>query len=443
MHRAVPQDFVLRKRIVHWDEVEVAIQIQIPGRQECLPAGLLPFACEEGGSKLRQMGAEPADADARRWADTWLHHPTSSLLMSFSSISRQTLIKDTCYLNLRTSVPKAGNLHLAWEYAKNPAHHDMFIQMLCVSPVVFMVILKLIKDHPIFMNNSNVPQTPVNYQLAVTLYCMGRFGNTACLADIAREAGISEGSVEIFTNCCFTAIESLHDMFIQPLTPEEKEKEKRWMDEHVGFKGLWREGCIMYNGTIIGNVPSNLQILDYSHGLTGSAHDATAFEHTAAGKHPEWLFQGREFAWVDSAYSLTSQTIPVHKRPAAFHRENAIFDCLVSHLRVCSEHCMGALKGRFQCLCGLHVSINSREEHIEAGQWITVSIILHNLIIDVEGKVSGAHFMGDHTQAEEDEDVEPHLEEENDVAPEEAGEQKQLQLTAELLAFRQAAGIPF
>ncbi|KAG5636454.1 hypothetical protein H0H81_007996 [Sphagnurus paluster] len=78
------------------------------------------------------------------------------------------LIQDTRYLNPRTSVPKAGNLHLAWEYAKNPAHHDMFIQMLRVSPVVFMVILELIKDHPIFMNNSNVPQTPVDYQLAVT-----------------------------------------------------------------------------------------------------------------------------------------------------------------------------------------------------------------------------------------------------------------------------------
>ncbi|KAG5635170.1 hypothetical protein H0H81_012170 [Sphagnurus paluster] len=174
------------------------------------------------------------------------------------------LIKDTRYLNPRTSFPKAGNLHLAWEYAKNPAHHDMFIQMLRVSPVVFMVILELIKDHPIFMNNSNVPQTPVDYQLAVTLYRMGRFGNAACLADIAREAGISEGSVELFTNRCFTAIESLHDMFVRPLTPEEKEKEKRWMDEHVGFKGLWREGWTMYDGTIV--------VLYSQPGLDGDAY---------------------------------------------------------------------------------------------------------------------------------------------------------------------------
>jgi len=63
----------------------------------------------------------------------------------------------------------------------------------------------------------------------------------------------------------------------------------------------------------VGNIPSNLRIVDYSHGFTGSAHDATAFEHTAAHKHPDWFFEGEEFAWADSAYSLNKHTIPVHR----------------------------------------------------------------------------------------------------------------------------------
>jgi hypothetical protein len=42
----------------------------------------------------------------------------------------------------------------------------------------------------------------------------------------------------------------------------------------------------------IGNTPSNLRIGDYSHGLTGSAHDATAFQHTTAAQHPDFLFDG-------------------------------------------------------------------------------------------------------------------------------------------------------
>ncbi|KAF8876430.1 hypothetical protein CPB84DRAFT_1752412 [Gymnopilus junonius] len=76
-----------------------------------------------------------------------------------------------------------------------------------------------------------------------------------------------------------------------------------------------------------------------SHGMTGSAHDAAAFEHTAASKHPEWFFEGEEFAWGDSAYS-----------------------------------------------------------------WITIAIVIHNIVIDVEGYQAGKHFMGEYTDIEEAED---------------------------------------
>ena len=75
---------------------------------------------------------------------------------------------------------------------------------------------------------------------------------------------------------------------------------------------------------------------------------------------------------------------------------NTIFDHVVAHLCVQSEHCMGALKGRFQCLCGLQVNIGSNLEHAKALCWVTVAIILHNLILDVEGNTFGAHFIADH-----------------------------------------------
>ena len=42
-------------------------------------------------------------------------------------------IQDTCYLNPQTSVPKDGSMHLAWDYAKDPAHHHLFVQMMCAS----------------------------------------------------------------------------------------------------------------------------------------------------------------------------------------------------------------------------------------------------------------------------------------------------------------------
>jgi hypothetical protein len=173
-------------------------------------------------------------------------------------------IQETRYLRDRSDVPKAGNLHLAWEFARNPADHHRFRNMLRVSPLVFEVILELIKDHPVFQNNSNQPQTPVDVQLAVTLYRMGRFGNGASLEDIARNAGCSEGAVEAFTDRCFEAIESLHDVFVRPLTKEEKEAEKQWIDDHMGFRGLWREGWLMYDGTIV--------VLYAKPGLNGEAY---------------------------------------------------------------------------------------------------------------------------------------------------------------------------
>lgn len=169
------------------------------------------------------------------------------------------------YLNPRPPVLKSGNLHLAWEYARDPAMHERFINMLRVSPHVFDTILGLIEDHSIFENESNNPQTPVRIQLAVTLYRMGRFGNGASVEDIARVAGISEGAVELFTCRVQVALMSLHDIFVRPLTEEEKEREKRWIEENLGFTGSsWREGWIMYDGTIV--------VLYARPGLDGAAY---------------------------------------------------------------------------------------------------------------------------------------------------------------------------
>lgn len=79
-------------------------------------------------------------------------------------------------------------------------------------------------------------------------------------------------------------------------------------------------------------MPSNLWIVDYAHGLTGSAYDASAFEHMAAAKYADWFFERDEFAWVDSAYPVTLRTIPVHKCPAALLAENTTFDSAIANL---------------------------------------------------------------------------------------------------------------
>ncbi|KIK94814.1 hypothetical protein PAXRUDRAFT_781364 [Paxillus rubicundulus Ve08.2h10] len=118
-------------------------------------------------------------------------------------------IHQTQYLQGWPPVLKSSSLHLAWEYAQFPSDHHCFVNMLRVSPEVFQVILSLIKDHPVFFNNSGNAQEAIEVQLGATLYRMGQYGNGASLEDIAHFADCSKGA----------------------------EQEKCWVDGHLGFKG--------------------------------------------------------------------------------------------------------------------------------------------------------------------------------------------------------------
>ncbi|QRV99253.1 DDE superfamily endonuclease [Ceratobasidium sp. AG-Ba] len=133
----------------------------------------------------------------------------------------------------------------------------------------------------------------------------------------------------------------------------------------------------------IGCTASNLRIIDYSVGHTGSAHDSLAFKSTGAYMHPELLFKDNEFAWADSAYTASSRIIPIHKAPYNRNPQVRSFDRAVSHLRVRVEHCMGSLKTRFQSLRGLQININRRRDHVRAMNWVSACLILHNICVEV------------------------------------------------------------
>jgi hypothetical protein len=83
----------------------------------------------------------------------------------------------------------------------------------------------------------------------------------------------------------------------------------------------------------------------------------------------------------------------------------------------------------------VRINIKSNEDRKKALQWITVAIILHNLIIDVEGYQSGA-FAPFHTRAQEVEDR-GDQDLPFDANMEYAGGGKRMRLVAELLAYRQ------
>ena len=91
--------------------------------------------------------------------------PTTDLEEAVQQLGADTqtlkAIKKTHYLQGQPHVPKLGNLHLAQDYAQTPEDHHHFQNMLWLSPGCFQVLLSLIQGHPVFSNNSNVPQKPV------------------------------------------------------------------------------------------------------------------------------------------------------------------------------------------------------------------------------------------------------------------------------------------
>jgi hypothetical protein len=66
--------------------------------------------------------------------------------------------------------------------------------------------LSKISDDPIFFNNSNNPQMPVEDQLAIALYRFGHEGNAASLQSVANWAGVGKGTITLCTRCVMVAV---------------------------------------------------------------------------------------------------------------------------------------------------------------------------------------------------------------------------------------------
>ena len=151
----------------------------------------------------------------------------------------------TRVLRQRHKILKSSQIHLLTTWRDENV--DQFRRKVRVDPSTFDGILEKIRDHHIFHNNSNVPQAPVETQLAIFLYRVGHYGNAASPEAIGHWAGVSPGTVVNATNRVMVALLNLHDELIHLPTPEEKESAKEW----VAGKGCpeWRDGFLVVDGT--------------------------------------------------------------------------------------------------------------------------------------------------------------------------------------------------
>jgi len=128
---------------------------------------------------------------------------------------------------------------------------DQFRKILRVNPSTFDKIVDKIKDDPVFFNNSNNPQQPVEEQLAITLFRFGHDGNAASQSPIARWAGGGHGTMTLITKRVMTAV--LHQPFMKEAvrfpTEDEKEEAKAWVEAHSCK--AWHDGWCLVDETLI------------------------------------------------------------------------------------------------------------------------------------------------------------------------------------------------
>lgn len=128
---------------------------------------------------------------------------------------------------------------------------DHFRKALRVTPNTFDEILNKIWGDPVFSNNSQNEQMPVEHQLAIALYRFGHFGNAAGLDDISKWAGYATGTVLLATQRVMTAIlgpSFLNDAVSLP-TDAEIEEAKAWVESRTCR--AWRNGWCMVDGTLV------------------------------------------------------------------------------------------------------------------------------------------------------------------------------------------------
>jgi len=167
------------------------------------------------------------------WWDAWIRVLTIEILT-------------VRVLEMGPPVKKFGQLDLYLiDFRYN--HPDRFRKRLRVSPLVFNHLMDLIENHPVFHNNSNVPQLPIPIQLAILLVCVGHYGNASSPEYVAQWAGISVGSVVNMTYRCLATFLALHDDAVMILPEDEKERMKEYVE--MATCPEWWNGFLLADGT--------------------------------------------------------------------------------------------------------------------------------------------------------------------------------------------------
>lgn len=117
-------------------------------------------------------------------------------------------------------------------------------------------------------------------------------------------------------------------------------------------------------------------------GFCGSCHDARVYANSKLAHRPASYFSRDEYLLADSGYKLTPAIITPFRKSATRDRRVRDFNLHLAQARINVEHTIGMLKGRFQSLRGLRISIRTAEDHQRCVHWVLACVFLHNLLLE-------------------------------------------------------------
>lgn len=128
---------------------------------------------------------------------------------------------------------------------------DHFREQLRIWPSTFDLLVAALSSDPVFSNNSQNAQLPVDYQVAIVLFRFGHYGNASSVQAVANWAGVGKGTVLLVTRRVMRAIlrRPFKDAYVRLPNEAEKEAAKAWVEEHSCK--AWRGGWCMVDGTLV------------------------------------------------------------------------------------------------------------------------------------------------------------------------------------------------
>lgn len=306
------------------------------------------------------------------------------------------------YLDRTYRIPTSSE----WRLYVLPNYRDQeFRHSMRMTKAQFFTLVDLINDHPRFARRGNKPQEPVEEQLKVCLYRLGK--PAASIQDVAERMGYSIGATYGYFWRCVDVLSSLSPRFVKWPDVARRQVIKQHFQDMSGLPQVIGaiDGCLFpfdyaphfepqtfntykcrYCVTSVAVCDHELRFTFFEAGDFGSRHDATGYKMTDLYNRCNIYFNGAEYLLADSAYSnITTCITPFSRREerrgplTAAQKE---YNFRHKSARAVIEQAFGRLKPRWRFLQAISVDVDDENCVGRVGRVITACVALHNFILD-------------------------------------------------------------